>query len=70
MANNVPNNSPLVKLAVLILDDPHGIKSEALQALTDVVADVYGSRAFPKYDRILKAVESSEGRVYLPEDWK
>ena len=70
MANTVPDDSPVVKLAVAILDDPHGISQEALEALTDLVADMYGPRAFPMYDRILNKIEGCDGRVYLPEDWK
>lgn len=69
MTNKVPNDCTLVKLAVAILDDPHGVKKEALDALTDLVAEIYGPRSFPMFDKILKAVDGCDDRVFLPEDW-
>jgi len=65
MANSVDDNSPMVKLAEAILDDPHGISEEALEALKAA----FGSRPCPRFEKMLGAIEGTDGRVYLPEDW-
>lgn len=74
MANNTDNNSPLVKLAVAILDDPHGITTEAWEALTEVFKQQYGTRPPPPLvPKLIKAIlvlsDGGDDRVYLPEGW-
>jgi len=70
MANNSDNDSSLVKLAVAVLDDPHGITTEAWDIFTEAFKQQYGSRCPPaKVQKIMGAINGSDGRVYLPEGW-
>lgn len=71
MANGDNDNSPLVNLAVAILDDPHGITTEAWEALTEVFKQQYGSRSPPPLvQKLIGAIDGCDGRVYLPEGWQ
>jgi len=68
MANSV--DSSLVKLAIAILDDPHGITTEAWEALVEVLELQYSPRPPPLLiQKLLGAIDGREGRVYLPEGW-
>ena len=70
MANLASDNSPLVKLAVAILDDQHGITTEAWEALTEVFKQQYGTRPPPPLvQKLMGAIDGCDGRVYLPEGW-
>jgi hypothetical protein len=69
MANSVPNDSPMVKLAEKMLDDPHGVSEETLNAFQEAFDSIYGPRACPRLEKILKNIKGTDGRVYLPEDW-
>lgn len=66
MANSTDNSKPLVKLAIAILDDPHGISVEAFDALWECSAV---SETRSELESIFSKVKKGEGRVYLPEDW-
>lgn len=69
MDSNLTDDSPLVKLAVAILDDPHGITTEAWEALIETIKQQYGTRLPPLLRKIIRAVDGCEDRVYLPENW-
>ncbi len=70
MADPANDNSPLVKLAVAILDDPYGISTVAWERLIDTFQQFYGSELPPPLIRkIIQSIKGGEGRLYLPEDW-
>lgn len=50
------------QFAIDLLHDEHGINNEAMKFLSGLLEDTGNGD-------ILDAVESSEGRYYLPEDW-
>jgi hypothetical protein len=53
----------LRRLALELLDDDHGITQEAWEVLYSLL-----EKSGEKYEDIVKTIESSDGRVYLPED--
>lgn len=55
------------ELAIVILDDEHGIRMSAWKFLRDVLVEDGGHEG--RNDDILDAVKNTEGRVYLPEGW-
>lgn len=66
--------NPKAKLAAALLDDPNGISREAFEVLKEVLALSWYKPAepvqpHPDIEKILAAVDSCEGRVYLPENW-
>lgn len=78
MADLANDNSPLVKLAAAILDDPHGISTEAWQCLIDLCQQIYGTGTRPYgvetmvpalMQKIMLSIKGGEDRVYLPEGW-
>ena len=71
MAVNADDSSPLVKFVELILDDENGIKDTAFDALLEFLTAYYGTRPLPaRLQKIMEAVEGTEGRVYIDEDWE
>ena len=51
------------QFAIDLLDDEHGINKQAFEFLADLLADTGNGD-------IVEAVESAEGRYYLPENWR
>lgn len=68
MADLVSDDSPLVKLAVAILDDPHGISTVAWERLMETF-DAVWSRPPPLIQKLILAIEGGEDRVWLKEGW-
>jgi hypothetical protein len=71
MVDNLGDDCPLVKLAVAILDDKHGITTDAWEALVEVFKQRYGTRPPPqKVQQIMASIDGCDDRVYLPEGWQ
>lgn len=55
----------MMGLAIALLDDPHGISSNAYQRLLEN----YGDTTDLPTQLLFSKVRTCEGRHYLPEDW-
>ena len=68
MADLANDNSPLVKLAAAILDDPHGISTVAWERLMETFQQVW-TRPPPLIQKLILSIKGGEDRVYVPEGW-
>ncbi len=50
-------------MAILLLDDTHGIKADAYSLLSGMLKEDGGCAD------ILKATDGADGRIFLPEKW-
>lgn len=69
MANKFDNAPPLVRLAVAILDDEHGITEAAFEQLKKCRLLLYSPHQ-QMLDELFGEIEGCDGRVFLPEGWE
>lgn len=71
VVDNPDNNCALVDFLEAVLDDDNGIPDKAWALVNPLIVQYYGTRPLPKrLERILKATDGCDGRVYLSPGWQ